>query len=188
MIISNRGRHGRDRMVVEFTTTYLQSVPITTNVVSSIPAQVWWTRYNIMWYSLSVTFGRSMVSSTNKTDHHGITDIMLKGPLNSLTLTLNFKHTYLINVILSSCQYQHWCISILTVAPEIKCGNFSAVSGDKFVDMICYIELKGISCKDDILWENGNTGEQYKIDTSHKGYQVFCEVCIKWLACSPRVR
>ena len=41
MLISNRGRHGRDRMVVEFTTTYLQSVPITTNVVSSIPAQVW---------------------------------------------------------------------------------------------------------------------------------------------------
>jgi len=62
------------------------------------------------------------------------------------------------------------------------------MSGDKFVDMICYIELKGISCTDNILWENGNSGEQYKVDMSHEGYQVFCVVCIKWLACSPRVR
>ena len=29
------GRRGRDRMVVGFTTTYMQSVPITTDVVSS---------------------------------------------------------------------------------------------------------------------------------------------------------
>ena len=113
---------------------------------------------------------------------------MLKGALNSLTLTLNFKHTYLINVILSSCQYQHLCISILTVTPEIKCGNFSAMSGDKFVDMDCSIELKEIRCTDNILWENGNSGEQYKVGASHEGYQVFCVVCIKWLACSPRVR
>jgi hypothetical protein len=37
-----------------------QSVSITTNVVSSNPAQA---RYNIMWYSLSVTCDRSMVFS-----------------------------------------------------------------------------------------------------------------------------
>jgi hypothetical protein len=30
-----RGRRGRDRMVFGFTTTYMQSVPITTDVVSS---------------------------------------------------------------------------------------------------------------------------------------------------------
>jgi hypothetical protein len=30
-----RGSHGRDRMVVGFTTTYMQSVPITTNVSSN---------------------------------------------------------------------------------------------------------------------------------------------------------
>ena len=62
------------------------------------------------------------------------------------------------------------------------------MSGDKFVDMDCSIELKGIRCTDDILWENGMSGEQYKIATSHEGYQAFCEVCIKWLACLPRVR
>jgi len=42
------GCHGRDRMVVGFTTTYMQSVPIITNVVSSNPAQTRCTRYNIM--------------------------------------------------------------------------------------------------------------------------------------------
>jgi len=34
-----RGRCHRDRTVVGFTTTYAKSVPITTNVVSSNPAQ-----------------------------------------------------------------------------------------------------------------------------------------------------
>jgi hypothetical protein len=33
----DKGRHGCDRMVVEFITTYMQSVPITTNVVSLNP-------------------------------------------------------------------------------------------------------------------------------------------------------
>jgi len=37
-----------DRMVVGFITTYMQSVPITTNVVSSNPTQAKCTRYNIM--------------------------------------------------------------------------------------------------------------------------------------------
>jgi hypothetical protein len=44
----DEGRHGCDRMVVEFITTYMQSVPITTNVVSSNPAQAMCTRYNTM--------------------------------------------------------------------------------------------------------------------------------------------
>jgi hypothetical protein len=36
----------------------MQSVPITTNAVSSNPFQANCTRYNIMWLSLSVTCGR----------------------------------------------------------------------------------------------------------------------------------
>ena len=43
------GHRGRDRMVVGFTTTFLQSVSITTEVVSLNPTQARWTRYNIMW-------------------------------------------------------------------------------------------------------------------------------------------
>ena len=46
----NGGRHSRDHMVVGFITTNvpMQSVPITTKVVSSTPVQVRCTRYNIM--------------------------------------------------------------------------------------------------------------------------------------------
>jgi len=40
----------------------MQSVPITTDVVSSNPTQARCTGYNIMW-SLSVTCGRSVVFS-----------------------------------------------------------------------------------------------------------------------------
>jgi hypothetical protein len=43
------GRHGRDRMVVGLQ-LHLQSVPITTKVVRSNPAQSRRTRYNIMWW------------------------------------------------------------------------------------------------------------------------------------------
>ena len=44
------GRRGRDRMVFGFITSGLpmKSVPITTNVMSSNPAQARCTRYNIM--------------------------------------------------------------------------------------------------------------------------------------------
>jgi vacuolar-type H+-ATPase subunit I/STV1 len=54
----------------------MQSVPITTDVVSSNLDQG--EVYNIMWSSLSVTCGRSvvflgtLVSSTNNTDRHDI--------------------------------------------------------------------------------------------------------------------
>ena len=41
------GRRGGDHIVVRFTITYMQSVPITTKVVSSNP--VHGEVYNIMW-------------------------------------------------------------------------------------------------------------------------------------------
>jgi hypothetical protein len=46
---------GRDRLYLQLP---MQSVHITTNVVSSYPGQARCTRYNIMWYSLSVICGR----------------------------------------------------------------------------------------------------------------------------------
>ena len=74
----------------------MQSVPITTNFVSLNPAQARCTRYNIMWFSPG-----TMVSSTNKTGHHDITEILLKVALNTIILTL-FYYPY-INLILLSC-------------------------------------------------------------------------------------
>jgi len=41
----------------------MKSVPIITYVVCSNPAQARCTRYNIMWYNLSVTCDRSVVFS-----------------------------------------------------------------------------------------------------------------------------
>ena len=66
----------------------MQSVPITTDVVGSIPAEG--EEYHIMWYSWSVTSGRSVyspgppVSSINKNDHHDITEILLRVALNTI--------------------------------------------------------------------------------------------------------
>ena len=65
----------------------MQSVPITTDVSSNLDqGEV----YNIMWLSLSVTWGRFVVFSgppifsTNKTDCHDVTEILLKMPLNTI--------------------------------------------------------------------------------------------------------
>ena len=52
------------------------------------------TRYNIMWSSLSVTWDRSVVFSgfsTNKIDHHYITEISLKVALNPIILPLTLQ-------------------------------------------------------------------------------------------------
>ena len=51
------------------------------NIVNSKPAQARCTRYNIIWSSLSVTCGRSVVFSryTTKTDRHDITNIVVSG-------------------------------------------------------------------------------------------------------------
>jgi hypothetical protein len=81
----------------------------------------WFSLYNIIWYSLSVTYGRSVVfsiqhyviqfisdlrqvggfisntsvSSTNKTDRHDITEILLKVALNTINHIncIYFLHT-----------------------------------------------------------------------------------------------
>ena len=54
IIFFYKGRRGRDHMVVGSTTIPVQSVPITTNVLSSNPAHdevytIQLGRYNIMW-------------------------------------------------------------------------------------------------------------------------------------------
>ena len=65
------------------------------------PLQLWvWTpymprctRYNIMWWSLSVTYDRSVVFS-NKTDRHFITEILLKVALNTISKTKPNQNCY----------------------------------------------------------------------------------------------
>ena len=74
----------------------MQSVPITTKVVSSNQLHfiARCARYNIMWSSFLVTSGRSVVFSGNlgflhqkKIYNHDIPEILLKVALNTINLT-----------------------------------------------------------------------------------------------------
>jgi hypothetical protein len=75
----------------------MQSVPITTNVVSSNPAhgEVYLVQHYVIkftacqWFSPGTT-----VSSTSKTDRHDITEILLKVALNIITQFYKTKNCY----------------------------------------------------------------------------------------------
>jgi hypothetical protein len=77
-------------MVVGFMQLHVQSVPITTKVVSSNP--VHGKEYSIQHYVIKFVsdlrqvggFTGTPVSSTNKTDRHLITEILLKVALNAI--------------------------------------------------------------------------------------------------------
>ena len=65
----------------------------TTNLASYNPSKTRCTRYNIMWKSFSVNFvvvffPGPPVSSTNKTDRHDRTEILLKVAFNFITITM----------------------------------------------------------------------------------------------------
>ena len=96
---------------------------VTTNVVSSNPAQARCTRYNIMWSSfLSVNCGRS-VTSTNKTDIHDITEISLKKqPFSHLFwIVMNNESARLLLVInLGQVKYRQWYILLLHICDLTK--------------------------------------------------------------------
>ena len=79
----------------------MQSVPITTNVVSLNPAQgqVYSIQHYVtnvfQWLPAGWWFSQGTpVSFTNKTDRHDITEILLKVALNTITLTLVCKVFY----------------------------------------------------------------------------------------------
>ena len=74
----------------------MQSVPITTNVVSSIPAhgEVYLIQHYVIKFVIDLRqvgdfFPGTPVSSTNNTDRYDITKIFLKMALNTINLNLN---------------------------------------------------------------------------------------------------
>jgi hypothetical protein len=77
----------------------MQSVPITNKVVSSNPAhvEVYSTQPYVIKF-VSVLRWFSPVTSTNKTDRHVVTEILLKLALNTITLT-HFMFQNLITTI-----------------------------------------------------------------------------------------
>ena len=71
----------------------MQSVPITTNDVSSNPARVRCTQCDkvCQWLSAGRWFSPGTpVTSTNKTDHHDIAEILLNVALSTITLSTHF--------------------------------------------------------------------------------------------------
>ena len=68
---------------------HMQSVPITTKVVSSNSAhgEVYSIQHWVIRFVSDLRLGRwfSLVSSTNETDRHDITEILLKVALNTIT-------------------------------------------------------------------------------------------------------
>ena len=91
-----KGDGDRDRMVVGFTTTYMQSVPISSLMLwfgISIRARCTSLCDKVcQWLATGQWFSPGPpVSSTNKTDRHDITEILLKVALNTITLTLSIN-------------------------------------------------------------------------------------------------
>ena len=91
---SYKGRHGRDRMVVVFKTTYLCNhclSPLKLRVRIRSWRGVLYTALCdkvCQWLAAGRYFSSgTLVSSTNKTDRHDITEILLKVALNNATLT-----------------------------------------------------------------------------------------------------
>ena len=75
---------------------FVQSVPITTKVVSSNPVhgEVYSTQLYVIKFFSDFAAGQWFspdipVSSTNKTDRHDIAETLLKEGRNTITLTLN---------------------------------------------------------------------------------------------------
>ena len=82
-------------MVVGFT-LHVQSLPITTKVVSSNPVhgEVYSIQHYVIKFvsdlrQVGVFFPGNPVSSTNKTDRHDIAEILLKVALNTINQTIN---------------------------------------------------------------------------------------------------
>jgi hypothetical protein len=90
-----RGRHGRDRMVVGFTTTY--AISAYHHWCCEFESRSGWGLQHYVIKFVKVTCGRSVVFSTNKSDCH---EILLKVALNTI------KQTTLIIF------YLHWICSI----------------------------------------------------------------------------
>ena len=154
-------------MVVGFTTIPMQSVPITTDVVSLNLTQG--EVYNIMWPVCQwLAAGRWFtpgppVSSTNKTDRHDITEILLKVALNTInnqptTLTLLTRFYVRMCILLICGKHDH----IISLRGEVWAhkNSLSQVS-----EQLCIYKM-GVSyiyTTEGILWYQNRTMLLYKL-------------------------
>ena len=98
------GRRDRGRMVVLDLQLQLQSVPIASKIVHSNPTHGEVSSIQLDVIKFSVTCDRSVISpgtqlsSTNKTNRHDISEILLKVALKTTT-----PNTRILLLLLSSC-------------------------------------------------------------------------------------
>ena len=108
---------------------YLCNPPITSDVVSSNPAQ----EYNIEWWSLSLTASGwwfspgPPVSSTNKTDGHDITESGVKHHKSNQPTNQPTKHFGYFSLLLVEMQYFE--IMWPTLCCYSDCSNSTVASG-----------------------------------------------------------
>jgi hypothetical protein len=83
----------------------------------------------------------STVSSTNKTDHHDITEILLKMALNTITLTLTHINIYIyfyIVIIIIWNRRGHECSLIWKLS-----ANFTLIQCIKIVSIFLGLDMSG---------------------------------------------
>jgi hypothetical protein len=99
------GHRGRDRMVVGFTTTCAISVYY--HWSCELKSCSWrgvldTTLCDKVCQRLAIDWWFSLVSSTNKTDHHVITELFLKVALNTINLNLIMKNKFISKCLISA--------------------------------------------------------------------------------------
>jgi hypothetical protein len=105
----------------------MESVPITTDVVGSTPTQG--AVYNIMWLAEGRWFSPSPpVSSTNKTDRHDKTEILLRVALSTI------KPNQIYQVTQRLKEFAHIGKAYLSQADECKI-NFKILNHQLYVTM-----------------------------------------------------
>ena len=73
------------------------------------------------WLAAGLWFSQSTpVSSTNKTDHHHITEILLKVVLNTIKLTNKNKHQWRFCLQFCSVPSRRWLVQIWRHCPNCK--------------------------------------------------------------------
>ena len=137
----NKGRRGRDRILIRYTTTYAFSADHWFQILIMARCTTLCDK-GCQWLATGWWFSPgSLVSSTNKTDRHDIAEILLKVVLNIIKQTnkpnyLNSPH----DVHRSSSQYHDNCVRTSKLF-----SYYLEIYQNKFWNLICTIKFFSFS-------------------------------------------
>jgi hypothetical protein len=128
----------------------IQSVSITTKVVSSIPAHG--EGYSIQQYVIGQWFSLGTpVSSTDKTDHHDITELLLKEVLNIIIVIVLYSDCFIhifgfipkglvvmeINLCHFCTPWYNWKTATVCVRHQLTINNNIFTDNSSWLDFLC---------------------------------------------------